>query len=256
MIQDTLTFSNKSQGWASRWSYRPEWMIGLNSSFYTFKNGNLYQHDINQNHTEFYGNIDGFSVTTILNESPMEIKMFKTLAIDGSTGLNVEGYTDLDQVEIFKTQFKKKEGKFYAYIRRPENELNLDLISAQGIGFVQSTSSNTINLTQGFTNIDAGDKVYKASYTPPLDPNDPGTISNILEVGTIDSVSNNSITTTLSFLNSPNPGDYILVYKQSSVESYGAKGYYLNLKLSLDGSEAAANHEVFGIKSSIFKSFP
>jgi hypothetical protein len=48
MIIDTLTFSNKAEGWTSRWSYRPEWMIGLNSTFYSFKGGNLYQHDTNQ----------------------------------------------------------------------------------------------------------------------------------------------------------------------------------------------------------------
>lgn len=243
MIQDTLTFSNKSQGWASRWSYRPEWMIGLNSSFYTFKNGNLYQHDINQNHTEFYGNIDGFSVTTILNESPMEIKMFKTLAIDGSTGLNVEGYTDLDEVAMVKDQFQKKEGKFYSYIRRPQNDIDFQLVSTQGLGLINSISGTTLTMTSPFTNVDQGDLLYKnASPSPIL-------------VGTIQSISGNQITVS-SFSNTPSVGDYLFMIKQSSVESYGAKGYYLNLKLSLDGSEAAANHEVFGIKSSIFKSFP
>jgi len=259
MIIDTLTFSNKSQGWASRWSYRPDWMIGLNSSFYSFKNGNLYQHDINQTHTEFYGNIDGFSVSTIFNESPVEIKMFKTLAIDGSTGLNVTGYTDLDQVEMSIDQFKKKEGKFYAYLRRPQNELDLELISSQGIGSVVSTNVNTIEVSNSFSNVDIGDKVYKATFTPASNPEDIadiGNISNVLEVGTISAIGSNSITTSSSFINTPNPGDYLFIVKESSIESYGARGYYLNLTLSLSGSEAANNHEVFAIKSSVFKSFP
>lgn len=120
MIIDTLTFSNTSQGWTSRWTYRPEWMIGLNNSFYTFKDGSLWQHDVNQEHCVFYDNYDSnpyFSISTIINEAPTEVKMFKTLVIDGTTGLNISGYTDLDQVEMSSSQFIDKEGNWYAYLK-------------------------------------------------------------------------------------------------------------------------------------------
>lgn len=249
MIIDTLTFSNKSQGWTSRWSYRPEWMIGLNSSFYTFKNGDLYQHDINQNHTEFYGNIDGFSVTTILNESPMEVKMFKTLAIDGTTGLDVEGYTDLDDVEMFKDQFKKKEGKFYSYIRRPENQVDYELLSTQGVGVVSQVQSNTIAIAGEMTNVNINDMAYGGVIN--------GSQITPFVIGEILSVTPTSITVA-SGSNLPAAGNYLFVVKKSSAESYGARGYYLNLKLSMPPNDIQATniHEVFGIKSSIFKSFP
>jgi hypothetical protein len=243
MIIDTLTFSNKSQGWTSRWTYRPEWMVGLNSSFYSFKNGNLYQHDINQNHTEFYGTVDGFSVTTIFNDAPTEVKMFKTLAIDGTTSMDVVGYTDLDDIEIDASQFFKKEGKWYAYIRRPQNQLDYELISTQGLGIIESIASTTITMDQPFSNVDQGDLVYKEVN------------GSVQLVGTITSISSNNISFS-SFVNTPSVGNYLFVVKQSSVESYGAKGYYLNVELSMDAPEAANNHEVFALKSSIFKSFP
>jgi hypothetical protein len=243
MIIDTLTFSNKSQGWTSRWTYRPEWMIGLNSSFYSFKNGNLYQHDINQNHTEFYGTVDGFSVTTIFNDAPTEVKMFKTLAIDGTISMDVVGYTDLDDIEIDASQFFKKEGKWYAYIRRPQNQLDYELISTQGLGIIESIASTTITMDQPFSNVDQGDLVYKEVN------------GSVQLVGTITSISSNNISFS-SFVNAPSVGNYLFVVKQSSVESYGAKGYYLNVELSMDAPEAANTHEVFALKSSIFKSFP
>jgi hypothetical protein len=248
MIIDTLTFSNKSEGWTSRWTYRPEWMIGLNSSFYSFKEGNLWQHDINQNHTQFYGNDPFFSVSTIINESPTEVKMFKTLAIDGTTGLNVTGYTDLDQVEMFSTQFLRKEGKWYAYLRRPYNEINYELLSTQGIGVATSVVSTTINFDNTISNINAGDAtsgdvVYKE-------------LNGLIElVGTVSSTSATSITVA-SYVSTPVAGDYIFIIKRADAESYGARGYYLNLTMSLTGDPARANHEVFAIKSSIFKSFP
>lgn len=252
MIIDTLTFSNKSEGWTSRWTYRPEWMIGLNSSFYSFKEGNLWQHDVNQNHTQFYGNVDGFSVSTIINEAPTDVKMFKTLAIDGTTGLNVVGYTDLDQVEMSATQFLKKEGKWYAYLRRPYNETNYELLSTQGVGVVNTVVGTTINFNNTISNINAGDAAlgYVGGDIVYKELN-----GAIQLVGTISSTSATSITVA-SYVSTPVAGDYIFIVKRADAESYGARGYYLNLTMSLTGDPAKANHEVFAIKSSIFKSFP
>jgi hypothetical protein len=254
MIIDTLTFSNKAEGWTSRWSYRPEWMIGLNSTFYSFKGGNLYQHDTNQTRTQFYGTTPGgFSIETIVNESPVETKMFKSLNLDCTNALDVLGSTDLDQVQIDSAQFSKKEGDFFAYIRRPQNQLDLDLLSVQGVGLVSSVSGLIISFNVPISNINPGDFVYKAS-------NISGQITNIMAVGTINQAVTSSTTSSISivggFVNAPNPGDYIFINKKSSVESYGSRGRYLNLTLSLSTWEATGEIELFAVKTSVFKSFP
>jgi hypothetical protein len=254
MIIDTLTFSNKAEGWTSRWSYRPEWMIGLNSTFYSFKGGNLYQHDTNQTRTQFYETTPGgFSIETIVNESPVETKMFKSLNLDSTNALDVLGSTDLDQVQIDSAQFSKKEGDFFAYIRRPQNQLDLDLLSVQGVGLVSSVSGLIISFNVPISNINPGDFVYKAS-------NISGQITNIMAVGTINQAVTSSTTSSISivggFVNTPNPGDYIFINKKSSVESYGSRGRYLNLTLSLSAWEATGEIELFAVKTSVFKSFP
>ena len=46
-VNYTLTYSDKSEGWPSFYSFIPDYMIGMNSYFYTFKNGNLYRHNTN-----------------------------------------------------------------------------------------------------------------------------------------------------------------------------------------------------------------
>ena len=254
MIIDTLTFSNKAEGWTSRWSYRPEWMIGLNSTFYSFKGGNLYQHDTNQTRTQFYETTPGgFSIETIVNESPVETKMFKSLNLDCTNALDVLGSTDLDQVQIDSAQFSKKEGDFFAYIRRPQGQLDLDLLSVQGVGLVSSVSGLIISFNVPISNINPGDFVYKAS-------NISGQITNIMAVGTINQAVTSSTTSSISivggFVNTPNPGDYIFINKKSSVESYGSRGRYLNLTLSLSAWEATGEIELFAVKTSVFKSFP
>lgn len=255
MIIDTLTFSNKAEGWTSRWTYRPEWMIGLNSTFYSFKNGNLYEHDTNTTRTQFYNqpvndpSFYGFSVTTIINESPVETKMFKLLNLDCTHALDVLGATDLDQIQMDSLQFVKKEGDFYSYIRRPQGQLNFDLVSVQGVGLVSSVVGLNISVSAPFTNINPGDVLYKGNITA-------GVLTNILLVGSISAAASSQITIATAFTNTPNPGDYLFVNKNSTAESYGARGRYLNLTMGLSGSEATPEVELFAVKTSVFKSFP
>lgn len=244
MIIDTLTFSNKAEGWTSRWSYRPEWMIGLNSSFYSFKGGNLYEHDTNTNRTQFYGNSpSGFSISTIFNQEPTTIKMFKTLALDCTFGLDTIGSTDLDQIQMSKSNYINKEGEFFSYLRRPAGQINLQLLSSQGIGTVSSVVGTTITMNSSFTNISQGDSIYEFVGSTPI------------LVGIVQSVSGNNITVNAIF-SSPSPGDYLICVKQSSVESYGARGYFMDVTLSLSGNDATPEVELFAIKTSVFKSFP
>jgi hypothetical protein len=252
MVIDTITFSDKSEGWTSRWTYRPEWMIGLNSSFYSFKDGNLYKHNTNINRTTFYNIIGGFSISTVINQAPTEIKMFKTLALDSTHSLNFAGYTDLDDAQMSMSQFVNKEGEWYSYMRRPIDQVNPDLISAQGVGNVLSITSPDIIITQSsFTNIGKGDEIHKATF-----------IGNIIAgtnyVGTVDYVdlSNNEIKLDSSILVPLQPGDYLVSFKSSSVESYGTRGYFLNLTLSMSGNDAIPEIELFAVKTEIFKSFP
>ena len=244
MIIDTLTFSNKAEGWTSRWSYRPEWMIGLNSSFYSFKGGNLYEHDTNSNRTQFYGNSpSGFSISTIFNEEPTTIKMFKTLALDCTFGLDTIGATDLDQIQMSKSNYVNKEGEFFSYLRRPAGQINLQLLSSQGVGIVSSVVGTTITMNSSFTNISQGDSIYEFVGSTPI------------LVGIVQSVSGNNIIVNAIF-SSPSPGDYLICVKQSSVESYGARGYFMDVTLSLSGNDATPEVELFAIKTSVFKSFP
>ena len=53
---DTISYSPGARGWSSRYTWYPDWHIGMNSTYYSFKNGNLYKHNANANYNEFYGN--------------------------------------------------------------------------------------------------------------------------------------------------------------------------------------------------------
>ena len=50
----TLTHSQDVQGWASFYSYFPEYIMGMNQYLYTFKNGDLYRHNTNTLRNNYY----------------------------------------------------------------------------------------------------------------------------------------------------------------------------------------------------------
>jgi hypothetical protein len=236
-------------------------MVGLNSIFYSFKGGSLYQHDANIVRTRFYNTTDGFSIKTIINQSPTETKMYKSLALDSSHPLNVVGLTDLDPVQMNLSQFSKKEGDFFAYIRRPVSDNNLQMISAQGVGVIDSIAGFELTMDTQVSNASTGDLIISGivdSNNNLITSIQVGYVVDV--VGNVISVSSNNPTPptppTPGFINAPSPGSYVYILKGPVAESYGARGRYLDLSLSLNGSAAEVEVELFAISTSAFKSFP
>ena len=83
-MANTLSFSEKSKGWVSFKSWDHENGISLNNSYYTFSNGRMYQHHINETRNEFYGTQFESSVDVLFNQIPGSIKSFSTLNYEGS----------------------------------------------------------------------------------------------------------------------------------------------------------------------------
>ena len=116
----TLTYSEQVEGWPSFYSYYPDWMVGMNNYFYTFKGGNLYQHNSNTvNRNTFYGIYSDSTMKTVLNDVPLENKLFKTIDIQGDDVWEFRGYSDLlqNQAYVEADWFEKKEQTYFAYIR-------------------------------------------------------------------------------------------------------------------------------------------
>lgn len=248
-MEYTLSFSEDSKGWTSFFSFIPEKMIGMNSYFYTFKNGNLYKHNSNEIRNNFYGVQYNSKITSVFNVESGTVKNFKSISLNSDKTWSCNVITDLDTGFISHSYFSLKEGDYFGYIRRYESDKNLSMRSAQGIGSVGSVNSSTISsvvLTFNFnigSIISVGDIAYK---------NNAGTL---MKLGPIIDLSSNSITinTTVIGGNIPSASDYILCLKNSTAESYGARGYYMQFELE---NSDTSRVELFDVGSSIFKSYP
>lgn len=255
----TITYSIWSKGWTSFWSYQPDWMIGLNSSFYTFKDGSIWKHNTNSTRNNFYGTQYKSTITTIFNDDPSQMKMFKTLALDSNRPWKAIIDSELNTGEIDTEYFDQKEDEWFAYIRRVDDTIDLKAVSTQGIGNatnIDSSDPSAVVLTFAFninTSLSVGDKVYKSALVGTY-PNVTASTTLVL-IGEITGITSTTITVRTDIPGGTIPiiSDFLVGVKNSQVESYGSRGFYMEVKLE---NEDTTEVELFSIGSDIFKSFP
>jgi hypothetical protein len=252
MAEQTLTYSMGANGWTSFHSYFPEWMTGMNSVFYSFKTGDIYEHHSNASRNRYYGVNYPSTVTAVFNDSPIDAKMFKTIELEGTDAWEVEVVTDLTTGFIDVDYFVKKEGVYYSNIRRYAVSQDLTETSAQGIG----ACSAVVGASPGAVVIS-----FVQPVSALLNINDVayvGTGGGITQIGTVTAIANGvfpavSTITIGAAAITPVAADFIMFLKNSEVESYGSRGYYAEVKLT---NNLTTESELFALSTEVFKSFP
>lgn len=267
MADHTLTFSDMAKGWVSFYSYFPDYMIGMNNFFYSFKGGNIYRHNTNENRNTFYspwfvstGNPEGaFTPTTlesVFNTAPLENKLFKTIDLEGDAKWAAELTTDLQFSGFIEASFfEKKEASFFAFIRN--NSIGeLALRSVNGIG--QSnvvTGGNVINFapTVSIGNIiSIGDLLYFA-LPPYIIPVLAGRVTAI-NVNLQSGLNQLTIDTTIPATTPiPIQDAFFLYIKNSVAESHGVLGHYCTFNIQ---NTSNSKIELFAVQSEVMKSYP
>ena len=258
----TLTYEPETaKGWTSFYSYEPDWMIGMNSYFYTFKGGNLYRHNTNETRNNFYGVQYGSSITSVFNESVFDNKLYKTIALQGTDPWEVTIESDIqDSGFIQSTWFEKKEQVWFAFVRNsgdtPAGDDEYVLRSVNGIGSsttvdttvtsaVEIDFSTSVNLS---SMISIGDNIYFGHPTPSFC----GQITEInvdLPNGVNQLIVNVPEDGTLP----PSNTEYFFYIKNAVAESHGILGHYGLFTMTNNNTDQV---ELFAVQSDIMKSYP
>ena len=255
-MTSTLAYSDASKGWTSFFSYIPEKMIGMNSYFYTFKNGNLWRHNTNERRNNFYGVDNSSKVVGVFNIEPTSVKNFNTFSTDNDTPWDCTFYTDLSKGTISKSQFVEKEGGYFAYIRGASNNNDSRLRSNHGIGVpVSVVSTNPSAVVVTFSGdigsiISVGSNIHAGAIDIILN-----TVPSTRFIGVVTARTAKSITIDTTVLGGSLPlvTDMVLYSKNLEAESYGLRGYYMQFELENDSTERI---QLYNVQSSIFKSNP
>ena len=182
----SATYREDIRGWVSFKSFVPENGLSCANQYYTFKEGNIYQHHVEKNsynkpvdRNTFYNVHTPSSFNVILNDQPGVVKSFKTLNYEGSQSKidknlqdgqyynlkDERGWyvshieTDLEKGSL--NEFIEKEGKWFNYIKGKEGAVTDN-------GIVISDFNNSDTSFQGIGRI-AGDPIA-FSVPPPVMP--------------------------------------------------------------------------------------
>ena len=259
----TLTYSTdeRVQGWPSFYSFYPDWMIGMNNYFYTFYQGNLYRHNSNPIRNSWYGQVDGSTLTTVFNTSPLENKLFKTISLQGAEAWSALMETDIQISDtIDSTWFQKKEQVWFAFVRNQSATTNFSLRSVNGIA--SSTSTDDSDPAAVVINFDVNVNLSQVSGSPF------GSIGDNLFFGTtapafcgqviavninIQAGINQLVINTTGGTVIPTATEFFLYTKNSTAESHGVLGHYAKTTLSHPGTTQA---ELYAVQSDLMKSYP
>lgn len=276
MANYTLTYDEGVQGFPSFYTYYPDWMIGMNNYFYTFKGGNLYRHNVNDNRNTFYTDFwtqagtpsEAFKPSTlesVFNDSPLENKLFKSINLEGDDSWAATIETDIqDSGFIDSDYFEKKEQSWYAFVRNeglgstPAAVPEFALRSLNGIGqsttVVSSAGTATINFA---TTVNIGSILSVDDYFYFLSgTNEPVYAGNVTSINVdIRRGTNNVVIDTSPAGTSPIPSNIeaFLFIKNSVAESHGVLGHYAVFNLTYSENTKV---ELFAVESEVMKSNP
>jgi len=262
MADYTLTYSEGSKGFPSFYSYYPDYMIGMNNYFYTFKGGQLYRHNTNDIHNRYYETTYSSMIKTVINQSPLENKLFKTINLESTDAWTADILTDVNSQlgKIPSDEFVKKEGNYFGYVRNQgvsdtvstisSSELNSRTIGGLGVPYTQNVGSMKFFLSE--TSLSIGDYIYRYdSFANSLIF--VGQVTNLAYSNV--SANNGSVLTVTHNGATATSGASIMYAKDTAAESMGVMGHYAEVTLTLP-STVTSPSELFAIESETMKSYP
>lgn len=242
MADKVVVFDEEVKGWTSFHSYKPDFMVGMNNRFFSFKNGDIYEHDSTLvPRCQFYGEDYPTKISTMVNVNPSDIKEMLALNIEGNTPWNViiDSYVSSLESPISSTiqdvEFILKEGIWYAHTRRNEG-MHFDSKSTYGIGVVTDITGNQVTFNGGNISLTVGDQILNGT----LDII--GVISDILPGNVL-------VMTTVTGLV---VGDFLVGMKNARVEGGGLRGYTFRVDMEV---ELGSKVEMFAVNAEIIRSY-
>lgn len=250
MADYTLTYDEGVKGWTSFHSFIPEGMVKLRNKLYTFKDGQLYEHNVSTaDRNTFYGTFAPSKVELIVNQSPSENKVLKAVALEATSPwtTTIKAF-ESDQEEYKQTSiddalYQEREGMWYTFLRRAEAGTVTDSDkSYYGLGEVATKSGGDVTIDGGVTSssIGVGDLIYKTG--------------DIL-IGEVTARITNGITISDSVvgdLTLLSVGDFIYGKKDARIEGTPLRGYVFDITLENDNT---TRQELFAFNGEVFKSY-
>ena len=226
--------------WNTLYSYRPERIVCLDDTLYTFYGKNtedayiMYKHHSGANRATYYGgSADGSTVEVVAGFNPSMVKTYESISLEGTAAWDTT-LTNTDQSAVIAdTDYDQRERNWYAYVPRDSsaNTGTTTITALSGtsevfaLGAVDSVSGSDIVFTSDISYITfpIGASLYKVSGS---------TLVSI--TNTIASISNGTTITCSSSVAGVIAGDEIVAIANGAVEGDQMRDYYAKIRLTND----------------------
>lgn len=126
----TLAFNEDADKWVTYYSYVPEFMHKFINSFFTFRDGELWEHNVNETRNNFYGEQFTSQITFYCNLNPTQVKNFYSLREKSNKVWSVPdieiapyfGKPNGQKSRLKKGRFKNLQGDNFADFLRDMND--------------------------------------------------------------------------------------------------------------------------------------
>ena len=126
----TIAFDEVGNSFESFYSYHPEMMGELNTTLFSFKDGEIWRHTNSTAFCNFYGTQYGASITTVFNTASIDKKTWISVMETGNTiwacpvittQMNTGGVTTNQTSLLLATDFETLEAEYQASFLRDSN---------------------------------------------------------------------------------------------------------------------------------------
>lgn len=242
----TISYSKKINGWTTFHSFHPQGILGMNNKLYSFYQGELWEHHSNKvPRNNYYGVQYPSKVSIVMNTNPSDVKFLKAIGLESTNpwDIQIKAYEQGNDVVaegvIHNDEFVKKEGMYYAYARRNEDDVTFDNKSAYGLGVVIETSPFKLVLKGENYTLAIDDYLYTEEYELV------GKVINVI-------YSNNRTEIEIDNNGPSLLGKFIIGVKNARVEGSFLRGYAFRYDLE---NEGLTRSEIFAVNSEVEKSY-
>lgn len=130
---NTLVFNNDGSAWVGYVSYTSDFMTKFIDDFYTFKDGELWKHNVNDNLNSFYGVRYPSIITFYVNINPTMVKTLSSMRLNSNKPWDVlveirprEGKLNGQRSRIKRGNFKNLQGQWFADFLKDMNDVRFN----------------------------------------------------------------------------------------------------------------------------------
>jgi hypothetical protein len=123
----TFAFNEEANVFSTFYSFKPDYMLGINVGIVTFKSGALYIHNTNSTYNNFYGSQAYTEAQVMVNLDPSKKKVLQAIAMETDTPWDLVTITTPQgqSTHLIEANFEDHEDYQYSEIKMDENTPNV-----------------------------------------------------------------------------------------------------------------------------------